>query len=137
MDNQNIGSNPQPNKLPNWPVLFLRWLLGALVAIVISASFYFALLNHNFSGPFLWVLEKLPVLAAPFVGHIYLFYPPRDSFLSVYSLFVTIPVLSWGLVGAMLASVRKSQIRIGIILFVLFVLVGYVSFFLGALRVPT
>jgi hypothetical protein len=137
MDNQNIDSNPQPNKLPNWPVLFLRWLLGALAGIGLSSWIYFGLKNDAFTGPFLWVLEMLFILFIPFVGHLYLFYSGATSFSHVNDFFMTFPVLSWGLVGAMLASGRKSQIKIGTILLILFVVVGYVSAFLGALRVPT
>src|SRR5919106_1624960 len=127
MDNLNIDSNPQPNKLSKWPVLFLRWFLGGLAGIGISASIYFALITPTFRGPFFWLLEMLPILSAPFIGHTYLFYPHTVSFPHINDLFVTFPVLFWGLIGALLASGRKSQTTTGIILLVLFIVVGYVS----------
>jgi hypothetical protein len=137
MHNQNSTTDSKSQKWPSWLVLFLRWILGGLAGIGISSWFYFGLKNDIFTGAFLWVLETLSILFIPFGGHLHLFYPGASSFSHVNDFFVTFPVLFWGLIGALLASGRKSQITTGIILLVLFMIVGYISFFLVALRIPT
>lgn len=137
MNNQNSSTNLKSQKWPNWLVLFSRWILGGLVGIVISSWIYFGLKNDIFTGLFLRVLEMLSILFIPFVGHLYLFYPGANSFPHLNDFFITFPVLFWGLTGALLTSGRRSQITTGIILLVLFLVVGYVSFFLGVLRIPT
>ena len=127
----------QSNTWRGWVILALRWLLGGLAGIGISSWIYFGLKNDIFIGPFLWMLETLSILFIPFGGHLHLFYPGASTFSHVNDFFVTFPVLFWGFIGALLASGRKSQITTGKILLILFMIVGYVSFFLVALRIPT
>jgi hypothetical protein len=103
----------------------------------ISASIYFALMIHTFSGPFRWVLDISPSLTFPFAGHIYWFYPDAVPCLHVACLFTTFPVFIWGLIGALLASGRKEQIKVGAILLVLWVIVGFISFFRAVMYIPT
>ena len=118
-------------------MLFSRWLLGALAGIGISASIYFALISHTFTGPFRWVLYISPSLTFPFAGHIYWFYVDKISFPQISDFFFTVPVLIWGLIGALLASGRKEQIKAGITLLILYVGVGIYAFFRAVLMIAT
>jgi len=84
MNNQNTDTNAQSKKWRSWLILFLRWLLGGIAGVWISSWFYFGLKNHASTGSFLWFGELLEsVLAIPFVGHIYLFYPDTISYTNV------------------------------------------------------
>lgn len=129
MNNQNTDTNARSKQWQSWPVLFLRWLLGSLAGIGISAWIYFGLISHTF--------EMSPVLSAPFAGHIYLFHLDTVSFLHVSDFFTTFPVLIWGLIGALLAWGRRNQIVAGMALLIIYVVVGYISFFLTILTIAT
>lgn len=130
MNNQNTTENVRSEKWQGWLVLILRGLLGGLAGIGISAWIYFGLKSHTFEMP--------PILSAPFAGHIYLFKLDTVSFLHVSDFFITFPVLVWGLIGALLASGRRNQIVVGMALLILYVIVGYISFFLFVLiNIPT
>jgi len=129
MNNQNTDTNAQSKKWRSWLILFLRWLLGGIAGVWISSWFYFGLKNHASTGSFLWFGELLEsVLAIPFVGHIYLFYPDTISYTNVNDFLTSFPVLIWGLISALLASGNKEQMRIGRILLVAYVIVGCISY---------
>ena len=137
MNSRNIADS-QSNQWQSWLVLFLRWLLGGIAGIGISSWFYFGIVTHANTGSFLWFGEILSsVVAVPFVGLAYLFYPGLISYPSVSDFFVTFPVLIWGLIGALLASGRKEQIKVGVILLVLWVIIGCISFFRLLMYIPT
>jgi hypothetical protein len=125
MNNLNLEPSLQPNKQLNWPVLFLRWLLGALAAIGISSLIYL---------DFLTGINIIPILLKlPFVGQYYilnyLIYSGLNS--SKYS--IIIPALIWGVIGALLTSGNKKQIHSGRTLLILYVIGGIGSYFLAVL----
>lgn len=136
MSKQNTSIDPRSKNLRSWLMLVLRWLLGGLAGIGISSWIYFGLKSDTFTGPFLWLLEMLPILSVPFVGHIYLFYPGTIHF-PVNYYFITFPVLIWGLIGALIASGMRNQIIVGTVFLTLYVVVGFFSYFLAFLRIPT
>src|SRR5574341_713895 len=122
----------------SWLNQILRWILGGIAGIVVSAWFYFGLKNDATTGSFFWfrgILES--PLAVPFVGHISLFYPYPMSFPQISNFFATPPVLFWGLIGLLLASGRSVQLRIGITLLVIYVIVGCILFFQAIMQIPT
>ncbi len=123
MNNQSAGTNSQSTKWRSWLVLFLRWLLGALAGIGISASIYFALKNHT--------LDISPILSVPFIGQLLLF-DPSFSANDIVS-----PALIWGLIGTLPAAGGQNQITTGKILLVLYVIVGCISFFRVLMMIPT
>jgi len=122
-------ANPRSKQWQSWLVLILRWLLGGLAGIGISAWIYFGLISHTF--------EMSPVLSVPFAGHIYLFHLDAISFRHVSDFLITFPALIWGLIGGLLASGRRNQIVAGMTMLIIYVVVGYISFFLFIIKIPT
>jgi hypothetical protein len=112
----------------NGLILLLRLLLGGIAGVLISSWFYFGLINH---------LDVPSIFSLPFAGHLYLFYTYTVSFPHISDLFFTPPVLLWGLIGALLASGRKTQIKIGTTLLVIYVSVGCISLFQALMQNPT
>ncbi len=130
MNNQTVITDSHSNKWRSRIVLFLRLLLGGLAGIGISSWICFGLISH--------AIEMSPILSAPFVGYIYLFHLDTVSFQHISDFFITFPVLFLGLIGALLASGRKSYIKTGAILLGIYVVVGFVSSILSILiYIPT
>jgi hypothetical protein len=124
MGNQNLLSNPQPNKLSNWP-LPLRWLLGGLAGFGISSLLY---LN------FLTDINIIPVLLkVPFIGQYYVLNYLIYSGLNSDKYSIIIPALIWGVIGALLTSGNKKQIDSGWTLLIFYVIGGIGLYFLAAL----
>src|SRR5688500_14043423 len=98
MDNLNLHSNPQPNKLSTWP-LPLRWLLGGLAGFGISSLLYLDFLTSTNIIPFL--------LKIPFVGQYYILNYLIYSELNSSKYNIIIPALIWGVIGALLTSGNK------------------------------
>ncbi len=121
MDHLNANTNNQPKEQIS--LLFLRWIVGGIVGFVCS---FFLLITAETVYP--------PILGPIIAGQQELFYElifyiSFDHFGSVdfiYNLSVFIYSTVWGLIGALIASGRKQQKRIGVILLVIYVVAGAV-----------
>lgn len=108
MHNQNSSADLKSQKWRSRLVLFLRWLLGGVAGIVISGWIYFGLKNQTPVGPFLWVLDMLPILSVPFIGHLYLFYQGALSYTHINDFFDYISCALLG-INRRVAYIRKKN----------------------------
>lgn len=117
-------TQPLSTKMRNWLLLLVRWFIGGFVGYV-GSFILFAVSSQGF----------LPLLGLIFVGQhelfnriifsIYFFlynnFPSSDlklnASLMIYSTL-------WGVIGALIASGRQKQKRFGVILLLLYVVIG-------------
>ena len=135
MDNQNIATYSGPKKWQSWLVLFLRWLLGAIAGYIIG--FILLIITERINPP---LLE--PIIAGQqelFEGLIfYMFYDDAKSFDLILDVSLFVYCTIWGLIGALPASARKKQTKAGVILLILYIIVGFLSYVIWAIRmIPT
>ena len=148
--NNHSTVDEKSKKLPSWAVLSLRWLIGGVIGFGLSAWICLGMITNTVTGPLLWFLRSLPFIGILFGGPLILFdnsffgtkylieflsrsFPNIDRDFLVISL----PSIIWGIIGALLASGRKEQMKAGFILLVLYVLVGFYALFRGFLMIPT
>ena len=148
MNNQNTVDE-KSKKWPGWLVLFLRYLVGWVIGFGISVWICLGMITNTVTGPLSWVL-RLPFISLLFGGPLLLFdyslfgtkylidslsrsFPNIDYDFLVVSL----PSIIWGFIGALLASGRKEQIKIGIILLLLYVSIGCIALFQMFIHIPT
>jgi len=139
MDNLNTIADPHSKIQKSWAILLLRWFLGS-VAGSIGSSFLLA--STFLMGP-------LPIVGIIVLGQYGLWNQIISSinfslydkiFLYVLNIIFSLLIYSilWGLIGALLASGRKKQIIIGMILMTLYVIAGVLSFSIyGSRMIPT
>ena len=140
MDNQDPAMDSRSNKLRPVLVLLGRWLLGGLAGFWISAWIGQGYLSNNTTGLLKLILDSTSLVAVLFMGQVLLFDPSffgKKWFIDwlAYSfpnaernfLIVLVPSLIWGLVGLLLASGRNEQKKMGIILLIIYVIVGCIS----------
>lgn len=123
MDNQIETSNPQRNKWRNRLILFLRWAGGWITGLVIGLFLYFVneAINPPLIGPILAGQEEFfeDLVFILLYDH---FKSSDPIDLISLLLFSTI----WGIAGALLFSGKKRQIRLGVILLILYSIIGMV-----------
>ena len=147
MDDQVIVSSSHQN---GWRLLFLRWLLGGLLGFGLSALICYGYLSNDATGFLSIVSDCLPLIPFIFGSSLLLFDPSffgsKELIDSLERLFPTmdrifiivlIPSLIWGLVGALLASGRKNQIKVGLLLFLLYAAIGLIASIRVFLAIPT
>ena len=115
----------KPNKYRSNLVLIFRWLIGFFVGFGISALVYIDFLNNIYIIPF--------PIAVPFIGQYYFFNYLIYSSTSYSNYSITFPAMIWGIIGALLISGKKNQIKIGTIALIVYVVAGIVLYFLSAL----
>ncbi|MDK1081685.1 MAG: hypothetical protein QGD88_09430, partial [Anaerolineae bacterium] len=122
MNKLNPGHDPQPKMWLSWLFLLVRWLFGGIVGYI--GSFILILLALSNQG-------LLPILGSILVGQFELFnrlifsiykfffnnYPSSDLKLNLSLIFYA---TLWGLIGALLLSGKKKQIKIGVVLLVIY-----------------
>jgi len=135
MNTHNRATNSQSNKRQSWPVLFLRWLGGAIVGYIIG---FFLLIVSETANP--------PLLGAVIAGQEELFenvffhilYDNSSSIDLIYNVSLLVYSSIWGLIGALLTSGVKRQIKAGVILLISYVIVGGLFYIIWAFRmIPT
>ena len=135
MDNLNNESNPEPKIQLSGFVLVLRLLGGAILGYLIS----FVLLIFN-GTVFLPLLGKI-ISGQEELFELVFFYALYDTLHSmgaVDGLALFVYTSLWALIGALLMSGRRKQIRIGVIFLILYVIVGCLAYsILVVLRLPT
>jgi hypothetical protein len=114
-------------------VLLLRWFLGSTAGSGLSAWFFIDLLNSENAAPAL--------AAMPFIGQYYLFaflflhLGIGDFISSTMSWYVILcPVLICGLIGALLSSGQSKQTIAGLILLILCIVIGSLSYMIFKLN---
>lgn len=135
MDNQNTAANSQSKKWRKLPIQLLRLLGSAILGYLIS----FVLLIIN-------GIVFLPLLGKIISGHeelfefvfFYAFYDTIRSMGAVHGMALFVYTSLWALIGALLMSGKRKQIRIGVIFLILYVIVGRLAYsILVMLSVPT
>jgi hypothetical protein len=134
----------------SWLVLFSRWLLGGFIGFGLSAWICFGYITNTITGPLLWVVDFLPIITFLFSGPLLLFDPSFfgnkdliDSLVRSFPyvdydfLVISLPSIIWGFIGALLASGRKNQLKLGIIFFLLYVAIGCIALFQVFIHIPT
>lgn len=120
-------TQPFSTKLRNWLMLLARWFIGGLVGYV-GSFILFAVSSQGF----------LPLLSLIFVGQHELFnriifaiysflfnnFPSSDLKLNASLLIYS---TLWGVIGALLLSGRKRQIKIGLLFLIIYIVVGFLS----------
>jgi uncharacterized membrane protein len=117
MENQKIN----PIKQRNWLILILRWLIGGAVAYKVSL--------------FLFILSETqypPVLGPIISGQQGLFYKLTFNFLYshlnssdlIFEISIFLYQFIWVTTSALIASGEKIQMRIGVILLIIYILLG-------------
>lgn len=135
MSDQNSISDSQSKNWRMRLILFLRWLGGALLGYIIS--FLLLILNETGNLPLLGLVisgqEELFELA-----FFYALYGKLGSTDSTYNVALFVYASLWGLVGALLISGRRKQIRLGVIFLILYVITGCLSYIILAMvMIPT
>jgi hypothetical protein len=135
MSDQNAITDSQSKNRRIRLVLFLRWLGGALLGYFVS--FLLLILNETGSLPFLGLVisgqEELFELT-----FFYALYDKLGSTDSTYNVALFVYASLWGLVGALLMSGRRKQIRLGVIFLILYVITGCLSYIILAMvMIPT
>ncbi|MDK1029586.1 MAG: hypothetical protein QGD88_09435 [Anaerolineae bacterium] len=122
------GRDPQPKKWKNWLILFSRWLLGSVVGAIIGLALHFlkVIIYPPILGP---IIQGQRALFDQLIFSIYylLFNNYLSSDLRFYLSLIIYATL-WGLIGALLLSGKKKQIKIGVVLLVIYLVVGGVYF---------
>lgn len=114
-----------PSSVKKLFTISLRWLIGFLVGFGISALVYIDFLNNIYIIPF--------PIAIPFIGQYYFFNYLIYSSTSYSNYSIVFPAMIWGIIGVLLASGKKKQIKIGAIALIGNIVVGIVLYFLSAL----
>ena len=135
MDNQNTATNLQSKKWRGSLIQLLRLLGGAILGYLIS----FVLLIFN--GTVFLPLLGMIISGQEELFELVFFYALYDSLRSmgaVHGMAEFVYTSLWALIGALLMSGRRKQIRIGVIFLILYVIVGLLAYsILVMLRVPT
>ena len=148
MDSQKTRTVLQPDRWHSELVQFLRWLIGGVIGFGLSAWICYGYMTNTATGAPSWILDSLPsiLIGTPLM----LFHP---SFLGNDNLIdylvrafpnisrdfivISVPSVIWGCIGALLASGSKGQIKTGVILLVLYLLLGFYALFRVVRMVPT
>ncbi len=130
MDNLKTVHKQQPQKWKSWFVLLLRWFIGGFAGFI-SGLFLFVVSETFFPpllGPIIAGQEEL------FDALIYLLSNNYSN--STGSLFIYFTI--WGLIGALFISGRKMQIKIGVVLLILYIVAGGLFYVIwGFMSLPT
>ena len=119
MESSDTQSDPKPNEWRGRLILSLRWILGGMVGLVVSLSLY--MIHPPILGPIALGQEQL------------LFYLVfeilYERFGSTEQIF-TIPIILfsaiWMVIGALIFSGGKRQIKLGAILLILYSITGMI-----------
>ena len=135
MDNQNTATNLQSKKWRRSLIQLLRLLGGAILGYLIS----FGLLI--FDGTVFLPLLGMIISGQEELFELVFFYALYDTLRSmgaVQGMAEFVYTSLWALIGALLMSGRRKQIRIGVIFLILYVIFGYLIYnILVVLRLPT
>lgn len=135
MNSQNTDVNSQSAKWRTRFVLFLHWLGGGLAGFAV--------------GLLLFVLSESgqpPVLGLIIAGQqevfdalmFYVFDGSSGSSDSIYGASILAYSAIWMVIGALLISGRRKQVRTGTILFIFYIIIGFLWYLYGAFRmIPT
>jgi hypothetical protein len=134
----------------SWLLLLLRWLFGGMVGFGLSAWICFGYITNTITGPFLWLLDLIPILSFIMGGSLLLFDPSLSGHSAFIELFARMfpnidqdflaimpAALFCGFIGALLASGNKVQIKVAVILLILEIVIGSIFLFYMLRFVPT
>jgi hypothetical protein len=135
MNEPNNKTTPQSQAKLSWFPISLRWLVGGIVGYIFGSY----LNDHYYDLPYLFPLFIIQQSWLEF------YFVYKHTFLNKYlspeaisSLITFIHLMLFGLLGALLASGRKKQIKIGKILAVLYIVMGFLLIIIFlALSFPT
>jgi hypothetical protein len=131
------GTPPLPQKQPVGLLVLLRWLLGGIAGYMMSLYVFFTV--DTFHPP---LLEPIIIGQVEFFNNLFyntsldnVIFVPLASFYGISGFMYS---LLWGLTGSLLASGRKKQISTGLVLLILYIVLGGVYYMIWALRMmPT
>jgi hypothetical protein len=135
MSDQTVTMNPQPKKRKTRLVLSLRWLGGALMGFL-AALLLFVLAESG----------QPPVLGLIIAGQqeffdelmFNVFDGSSGSSDSLYGASILAYSAIWVVIGALLMSGKRKQIRTGTILFIFYIILGFLWYLYWAFRmIPT
>ena len=135
MDGHNSNIASQPNKWRSWLFISLRWLGGGIIGLALGLILL--ILSETINPPLLG-----PIIAGQQeFFDLLLFYTLYDRFKSfelIENLSLTIHLAIWGIIGALLASGIKLQIRIGMIFLFLYTIMGCLFYMIwSVISLPT
>lgn len=135
MESSNNPSSPHVNNWQSRLILFLRYLGGGVVGLIFGLILF--ILSETINPPLLG-----PIIAGQMeLFEIIFFYTLYDQFQS-FELLENLSFIMyfslWGTIGALIASNRKHQVRIGGFLLFLYLIMGCLFYIIWLfITIPT